>query len=593
WLKAWAKNWALGTKDLNHVREHMGEQIAYYFAFLHFYLQALIPIAIIGVAAYFFLDDYSTSYSLLLCMWSITFIVAWKRQQASLAESWGVVGTSKVDRDRPEFVPESYVVDPVSGETVGHYPIWKRLFVHAFATGPLIVLFVFLIAIVTMAILTVEVYTTAVYDGPYKQFVALTPVLLYVLSLPLISTLYFQLSKYLTDLENNETKDSYTTSLTRKSFILTCLLTQLSLLLVGLLYIPLSDLIMQETVLLPLFRKWSSMHLHLEAGRNLLTPAFLQERVLYFSVTAQVVNQLVEVLLPVVLAWVQAHILIQDPSKPTAAEPIQSTRETEVAALAKEIEDALAMPVYDMYDDYAELANQFGILVMFSASWPLVGLACLINNFTELRTDAFKICKTVRRPIPDRTESIAPWSQMFAILSLLGTATTALLTALYSNWDPAKLASEQTLPQLGFLVLLLIAVEHTHVALSFLVSVGMDVVWGDMRALKERREKYTRISGRVEEIIVEYEGGEAAVDAKVDEVVAVVDEVFGTKMVGLRDVHVAKPRKALRKTKEGKISVLGFNETAEQVLMALGVYGDIGLSTEEAENRLLVYGPNG
>lgn len=33
----------------------------------------------------------------------------------------------------------------------------------------------------------------------------------------------------------------------------------------------------------------------------------------------------------------------------------------------------------------------------------------LLNNWLELRSDAFKISNHVRRPIPTRTDTIGPW----------------------------------------------------------------------------------------------------------------------------------------------------------------------------------------
>ena len=40
----------------------------------------------------------------------------------------------------------------------------------------------------------------------------------------------------------------------------------------------------------------------------------------------------------------------------------------------------------------------------------------LINNWLELRSDAFKIAVHTRRPIPARTDTIGPWLDALAFL---------------------------------------------------------------------------------------------------------------------------------------------------------------------------------
>ena len=55
------------------------------------------------------------------------------------------------------------------------------------------------------------------------------------------------------------------------------------------------------------------------------------------------------------------------------------------------------------------MVTQFGYVTVWSIVWPLAPIFVLINNYIELRTDALKICKHVRRPIGDRVESIGMW----------------------------------------------------------------------------------------------------------------------------------------------------------------------------------------
>jgi len=63
----------------------------------------------------------------------------------------------------------------------------------------------------------------------------------------------------------------------------------------------------------------------------------------------------------------------------------------------------------DEIADYAEMITQFGYITIWSLVWPLAPIFALINNYVELRADAVKICKHVRRPVGDRVESIGSW----------------------------------------------------------------------------------------------------------------------------------------------------------------------------------------
>ncbi|KAI8619658.1 calcium-activated chloride channel-domain-containing protein [Chytriomyces sp. MP71] len=521
WIDNWANSAFVSFNSLTQVQQHMGESVGFYFHFSHFYLRFLVPLAIVGLICFLFFPAYSHFYALALPLWGIVFTVAWRRQEISLAETWGAVGASKTDRDRPEFVPDSLIKDDMTGEEVPYYPFWKRWIVHAFLTVPVILLFSSAVVAISTLILTTEVYTATVYEGPYKQFAFVAPILIYVLSLPLISTLYFLLADFITNLENSPSRDQHMASLARKSFIMTLSLIQLPLLLSGLIFIPLSDLI------LPSLNQAGVKVDITEEARNLMSPASLQEKVISFAITAQLANQALQVALPPVIAY--AKSLVFPKPAPALVIPTQSSKQAQVQAWASEIERNAALPIFNIYDRYAEIANQFALLLMFSSAWPLVGLCCLVNIFLELRATAWTICRDVRRPVPHRTESIAPWGEIFGVLGLAGTMITTLLRALYANWDLALPASHQTLPKVPLYLATVLIAEHAHVLVKYLVNLGMSVVWGDVEALGERRRRFVRLSGKVEEAILKKEGGEAGVTQEVENVMEVVDAVLGVK----------------------------------------------------------------
>lgn len=64
------------------------------------------------------------------------------------------------------------------------------------------------------------------------------------------------------------------------------------------------------------------------------------------------------------------------------------------------------MPVYDTFNDYAEMLIQFGYVTFFSWAFPLAPLCALLNNLLEMRADAYKLCSFSQRPIAHKAGGI-------------------------------------------------------------------------------------------------------------------------------------------------------------------------------------------
>lgn len=62
-----------------------------------------------------------------------------------------------------------------------------------------------------------------------------------------------------------------------------------------------------------------------------------------------------------------------------------------------------------LFAEYIELLVQFGYLGLFSCVYPLTAVLLLINNLTEIRSDAYKICKLFRKPFSTPVASMGVW----------------------------------------------------------------------------------------------------------------------------------------------------------------------------------------
>ena len=74
---------------------------------------------------------------------------------------------------------------------------------------------------------------------------------------------------------------------------------------------------------------------------------------------------------------------------------------------------------YQPHADYLDMAIQFGYVLMFSIVWPFCPFCALINNFLEIRGDAFRLMFLRRRPVPRKAANIGHWERVFKIQIVL------------------------------------------------------------------------------------------------------------------------------------------------------------------------------
>lgn len=61
------------------------------------------------------------------------------------------------------------------------------------------------------------------------------------------------------------------------------------------------------------------------------------------------------------------------------------------------------------FDDYLELFLQFGYVSLFSCVYPLAAVFAVLNNITEIYSDALKMCRVYKRPFAEPTANIGVW----------------------------------------------------------------------------------------------------------------------------------------------------------------------------------------
>ena len=258
--------------------------------------------------------------------------------------------------------------------------------------------------------------------------------------IPTISTILTQFATRLNEIENWETTDSFDSAMTSKIFVLNFITSYLPICLTAFVYVPFGSLIVPYLDVFQLTAKpFADNDKQLEMPKSgfEINPGRLRKQVIYFTVTAQIVNFAMETIVPYVkrraFSKYQTMKSERAAKKGGAAPDAGDNDSPEEKDFLKRVRTEAELDVYNVTDDLREMVVQFGYLSLFSVVWPLTACSFLVNNWVELRSDAVKICVEMQRPTPYRADSIGPWLDSLGFLVWLGSISTAALVYLFSN----------------------------------------------------------------------------------------------------------------------------------------------------------------
>lgn len=479
WIRSWTTR-QLGLVTPEKIREQFGEAVALYFAFLASYTRFLVLISAAGGLFYFFAAPYSTLYSSVLLVWSVAFVEWWRIKQRILSVRWGTRGSFRVEMRRAQYVP---------------IPWWRRE-LRILSSLPVILFFAAILACLLTGIFVFEAFVTQLYKGPGAKFMSFAPTVLFLVLVPKVLAIYHTYAVRFTNWENHSHQSAHDASLTIKTFSLSALVAYGGLALSAFVYVPFGEEVMTwvqvylfhtETPMRTKAKNWASTVLSTlssasptasvaEAGeraynataahqlwemdghsaRGKLNTTRLQDQMYAITVTNQVINTFLEVGLPYVTRAVDslragkgltlAHNAAGAKKKRVQFED-EASGSAEIANNVAGIEERefldrvrreAALPEYTLFADYSEMVTQFGYVALWSTIWPLAPAMSLINNWLEMRSDAFKIAVHTRRPIPARTDTIGPWLDALTFLTWLAALANSALVYLFRPTDQCK-----------------------------------------------------------------------------------------------------------------------------------------------------------
>lgn len=493
WIKKWATMTFLKVEDLDEIRDRFGEKVAYYFAFTQSYFAFLIFPAAFGFSSWVLLGHFSSIYAIVSCLWSVVFVENWKRQEIDLGVRWGVKGVSAIQEKRKEFRHEKEVKDPITGETVQVFPATKRLY-RQLLQLPFAVLASLALGLIIATCFGIEIFLSEIYNGPFKSILVFLPTLLLTALVPTITTILTEIATRLNDYENWETTDAYDSAMTQKIFILNFITSYLPVFLTAFIYVPFGSLIVPYLDIFQLTaRPFAEDEKQLSTPKAGFTinPARLRKQVIYFAVTAQIVNFAMETIVPYLKRrgfHKYQELKTERAAKKGGTPNVAAHDLPEEAEFLARVRSEAELDVYDVSTDLREMVVQFGYLTLFSVVWPVTAVSFLVNNWVELRSDAVKICIEMQRPTPYRADSIGPWLDSLGFLTWLGSISTAALVYLFSN---DGLGPDGTPADIKGWALLLTIFFSEHVYLVVRLAVRLAISKMDSPGMqKERAERF-------------------------------------------------------------------------------------------------------
>ena len=263
---------------LKMMHMYYGEEVGFYFAWLHFYTKQLCIPAISGTIVLIirtYRGDTVDTCSVtplfgigVMFFWSVIFTERWKSQgkylswksneggsnlktifhvlEYSYAYTWGTFDQTEFRHKiqvRPEFIGDYLEKSPITGKLEKVYPKWKRVrsyIVSYFAS----LLFLSMSFFVIILSLNLQGYINPNHNPvrwvqeehhPFyypslaslsekdsmfdvNSYLAFIPVILHTLVINFLNRKYCVIAEYLTDMENHETMASYENSLVIKRF---------------------------------------------------------------------------------------------------------------------------------------------------------------------------------------------------------------------------------------------------------------------------------------------------------------------------------------------------------------------------------------
>lgn len=486
--KQWYSQKNLWGQPLDDIQAYFGGTIGYYFSFLDFYTLSLFPPAILGLFITFFLpsinissenttasestqakeDDDQPSVSSYMVqavfsmLWSTVFMELWKRRSAALSYRWGTFNLSEQFQEPRQGFHGEMGTNPVTGRMEPLFPDWKRRLRMGLVSVPVVGAFLGLVVMGMAGFYFFERLVSGWHKSSNSYFTApllYLPSIAHIVYTNVLGNVYRNVAQQLTEAENHREESSFDYHHTTKVLVFT------------------------------FFNNFAVLF-HIAFFKEDLP--LLRKRLSSLLIVTQVVNQFTEVVVPFLV------------------DRFMSTSERNLKEDDPEVDHLQAqgsLPAFPgLFAEYIELLVQFGYLSLFSCVYPLTAPLLLLNNLTEIRTDAYKLCKLFNKPFSSPVANMGVWQLAFEVLSFISVMSNCWLLLLSPH---VKDLTQDAGLSSGQVLVFAVIIEHVLIAakmiLAFIIPDEPDWVrikreqieFHSMQALKKQRVKCIQVGDKL------------------------------------------------------------------------------------------------
>lgn len=451
--------WSTGpmSQPFDRICKYFGVKVALYFLFLGHYTKWLLYPTVVGIItgtlSYVIpKDDYKTVFAYIspvfgafMTVWMTLYLENWKRLNSRETMRWGTANYAQVANLRPQFHGEK-IPSPINGKPTRFFSPREKLKRVAYSW----VVISFLILIVFALVSSIFMLQYDLTKGHDSQALVVDNIPLgsmvaafaNVVQISIMTKIYNSVSNLLVDQENHRTDVEYENSLIVKTVIFQFVNNY-----AGLFYVA-----------------------FLKEGFEGCTISCMHELEYMLAIvfcSRLFVGNMTEVAIPRFFVYLSKYRLLG------------RFDDTHKSAAEKE----LFMATYDWsgtFDDYAEMVLQFGFTTMFVVAFPFAPLLSYVNNYFEIRLDAYRLLYESRRPRPRNVRSMGYWYQVlqaFAAISVCTNGAVVIFTGDFFNDLPNASRVWMFTAFISFMFLF-----------KYLCEVGVDDVPEDVRAQKLRQD---------------------------------------------------------------------------------------------------------
>ncbi|KAJ8333674.1 hypothetical protein SKAU_G00409930 [Synaphobranchus kaupii] len=442
--KSWYSKKQLWGQPLDSINAYFGGTVAFYFSFLDFYTWALVLPAFLGLVLTFVPgggpvgraeeeqkeEDEGPSVRGLMVqavfsmLWSTVVMELWKRRSSALSYHWGTLHlTERFAEPRPGY-HGTMGYSPITGRLEPLFPEWKRKLRIGLVSVPVVGLFLGMVVLGIAGFYSGEAFVQdlhANHDSMLTAGLLYVPSLVHILCVNVLGTVYSKVALLLTEWENHREESAFQNHHTAKALLFT-------------------------------FFNYFAILFHIAFFKQDLP--LLRKRLSSLLIVTQLINQCTEVLVPLLV------------------DRFFSGSDKKLHKDDPEVDHVRAQtslpPFPGLFSEYIELLVQYGYLSLFSCVYPLTAIFLLINNVTEIRTDAFKICRLFQKPFSAPVASMGVWQAAFEILGFVSVVSNCWLLLLSPR-------VKQFCQEGGFssrnALLFAILIEHILILIKMILSI--------------------------------------------------------------------------------------------------------------------------